>query len=151
MTSVKITNIDLVVAQPSLADALGFGSATVVPWIGFYKGAYPRAYDLYRVNVTTFRKSELLWSSVLSASETTPGIWVVGEDTALAAAIFAKATWYMLAGKNSSTGVTTGVVAGDVSSLGADGDLQLNTVSFGSGNKYRLLGLNVSFPSSFSY
>ena len=151
MTSVKITNIDAVVQQPALAAALGFGSSTVFPWIGFYKGVLPRASDLYGIDITTFRKSELLWSSVLSASEASPGTWFVGEDTMLVASVYAKATWYMLAGKNVSSGITYGVIAGDVSSLGAAGDLQLNTVSFGSGTKYRVLGLGVSFPNSFSY
>lgn len=152
MPAIKITNIDLVMQQAALSNALGFGHATRLPWIGFYKGALPAKTDLSSVDVSTFRSADLLWSAGLyNEQEITPGIWSIGATSYSPPAIVGTATWYLLCGKDKTSNATYGVVVGDVSSLGQGGQFQINSVSFLLTNTYRVNSLRVQFPYTFSY
>lgn len=152
MPSIKITNIDLVMQQPALSTAFGFGNASIIPWLGFYQGSAPTKSDLSSIDISTFRQTDLLWSaSMTRAVESTPGIWTIGETTFLPAVAFNNATWYLFGGKDKTGGAMHGVVIGDVTSLGQGGQFQVNTVSFSSTNKYRVNGLVVQFPYTFTY
>ena len=152
MPAIKITNIDLVMQQPALASAFGFGSSTVVPWIGFYKGTVPAKSELGSINVTTYRITDLLWSAAMTkAVESTPGTWTIGENSFLPAIGFDLATWYMFGGKSKADGSMQSVVIGDVSALGQGAQFQINSVAFTNSNKYRVNGLSIVFPYTFSY
>ena len=129
MPSIKITNIDLVMQQPALSGAFGFGNATIIPRLGFYKGALPAKTDLSSVDITSFRSTDLLWSAAMTkAVESSPGIWSIGETSFLPAVAFDNATWYLFGGKDKTGGAMHGVVIGDVSSIGQGAQFQINTL-----------------------
>ena len=154
MSFVKISGVNTILTSTLVLRSLGMFSTSsdVVTYFGVYKGDIPSGVHINtQTSIDNFRSSDLIFSTVLPTTSTSTLSLGVSTSTYSTATISGTATWVMVAGKylSSSTNLL-GAVIFDVST-GTQTQMQLNTDKVLKWYTYRVPGLNMVFPYSFTY
>lgn len=150
MTVAKISGLDIVLTDTLIKNGMGFGVSGRSSWLGIFKGSLPSRTDAIG-DVTQFRASDLLWSSIM-ANETVLSLsYQVGESDFIMPKASGHAAWFLLAGIDDATNIAHACLVGNASTSAGAGDLMLSSVDFVKGNKYRVHYLQIAFPYSFVY
>lgn len=150
MTVAKISGLNTVLTDTIIKNGMGFGIADRSSWLGIFKGSLPSRTDVIG-DVTQFRKSDLLWASVLPNESVLSLSYQVGESDFIMPKANGHATWFLLAGIEDATNIAHACLIGNTSTNAGSGDLMLSSLDFVKGTKYRVHYLQIAFPYSFVY
>jgi len=150
MSVIKITGLSSALLNSALRQSLGINVNGYAAFTGIYQGSPPNIVDVVN-NVTTFRASDLLWSSEGSANTVLPLGYQLNGDGFFYPKKPGIAGWFLCAGIDKATRNIMSFITGRVSESGGDGDLILSSTTLESNNKYRIHQLKLNIPYSFTY